>query len=133
MFPFANVIVVLKVKGRLLAKTFNWGLANRGSGMFSIACGARQNPAGKWVADDGTVLDSSDRQFLIATNSYLLKAPGSPLHKGPQVTVVGDVGFYAQNFIKYLRGAYASSPSVPAKDLRHPLSAADLRGSGPKA
>ena len=34
-------------------------------GMFSIACGARQNPAGKWVADDGTVLDSSDRQFLI--------------------------------------------------------------------
>eukprot|EP00667_Euglena_gracilis_P004471 EG_transcript_4496 len=112
MFPFPNVIVVLRVKGRILATTFDWGQSLQGNGMFSFPCGAGLDAEGRWVTADGAVLNGSEELFLIATNSYLLEAPGSPLAGSPDVTRLGDIGLFSTNFVAYLQRKFRAAPAA---------------------
>jgi len=106
MFPFPNVIAVIKIKGSLLAAAFRWGLSNRGSGMYSFPCGVTLDDVGRWVTAEGTILDGADREYVVATNSFLLWAPGSPLATSSEVHRLGDIGSYTANFIPFLKDRY---------------------------
>ena len=108
VLPFGGKVLTADIKGSLLARALDQGLANRGKGGFLQTSNVSQNESGGGWKVGGQPLDSG-RTYRIAINDYLAagKEQGLDFLKpGPDLTIVKENRDERMAVIDQLRREY---------------------------
>jgi 5'-nucleotidase/UDP-sugar diphosphatase len=110
ILPFGGKVLTVDIRGSLLARALDQGLANRGQGGFLQT--ANVSRSGESWTVGGTPLDLG-RTYRIAINDYLAAGKESGLDflkPGPDFTVVQENRDQRMTVIDQLRREYPGSP-----------------------
>jgi 5'-nucleotidase / UDP-sugar diphosphatase len=93
--PFGDTIQAVQMKGTLLQRTLDQGLANAGTGGYLQLANVARAPAGDGWLVDGAPLDAG-RSYSVAVNDFLLTGREIKLdfltRANPELTVVSEHG-----------------------------------------
>lgn len=107
ILPFGGKVLTVDIKGSLLSRALDQGLANRGKGGFLQTSNVRQSDSGGWMVGNQPL--DPNRTYRIGINDYLASGKEQGLdflQPGPDFTIVKENRDQRMAVIDQLRREY---------------------------